>query len=62
MAKDKNKPKVHEELDGLNIKIDSFGEMSSNMEIDKINKFLNEKVSDRKLTERNEEPKSKKKK
>ena len=62
MAKDKNKPKVHEELDGLNIKIDSFGEMSSNTDIDKINKFLNEKVTDRKLAERKDEPKNKKQK
>jgi hypothetical protein len=57
MAKKKTQAKVHEELDGLNIKIDSFGELSSNMDIDKINKFLNNKVEDRKLTDREDKPK-----
>lgn len=57
MAKKKTQAKVHEELDGLNIKIDSFGELSSNMDIDKINKFLNNKVEDRKLNNRDEKPK-----
>ena len=57
MAKEKKKPKVHQELDGLNIKIDSFGEMSSNMDIEKINKFLNDKVSDPKLEDRKKDKK-----
>lgn len=50
MAKKKvNKAKVHDELEGMNIKIDSFGELSSNMNIDKINEFLNKEVEDKKL-------------
>jgi hypothetical protein len=57
MAKKKTQAKVHEELNGLNIKIDSFGELSSNMDIDKINKFLNNKVEDRKLTNREDKTK-----
>jgi hypothetical protein len=43
------KPKVHKELEGLDLKIDTFGELSSNMNIDKINQFLNGKVDDLKL-------------
>ena len=58
MAKKKpSKAKVHDELDGMNIKIDSFGELSSNMNIDKINEFLNKEVEDKKL---NNEKKDKK--
>ncbi len=56
--KDKNskdkKPKVHDELTGFNIKIDEFGEISSNLNIDKLNQFLDENVEDKKLIEKNE--------
>ena len=48
----KEKPKVHKELDGFEMSIDSFGEIKSNMNIDKINSFLNENVDDKKLAER----------
>ena len=51
MAKKKDKTaKVHEDLDGMNINIDSFGELTSNMNIDKINEFLNKEVEDKKLS------------
>jgi hypothetical protein len=46
------KPKVAKELDGFDISIDSFGEVKSNLDIDKINKFLNRKVDDKKLRDR----------
>jgi hypothetical protein len=46
------KPKVHKDLEGLDIKIDRFGELSTNMPIDKINKFLNDKVNDPKLKDK----------
>lgn len=49
MAKNKKKPRVHEDLDGLNISIDALGEMSSNTNIDKINSFLNKNLEDKKL-------------
>lgn len=51
MAKKKEdkKPKVHEELKGMNIEINSFGEIKSNIDIDKINAFLNKNVEDKKL-------------
>jgi hypothetical protein len=50
--KPKPKPKVHKELNGFDITIDQFGEIRSNMNIEKINEFLNENVDDKKLAER----------
>ena len=35
------KPKVNKELEGMEIKIDSFGEIRNSLSIDKINEFLN---------------------
>ena len=48
----KDKARVHKDLDGLELNVDSFGEISSNMPIDKLNKFLNKNVEDKKLKER----------
>ena len=50
-SRKKEKPKVNPELEGFEIKIDSFGEMKSNMEIEKINEFLDRNVKDKKLKE-----------
>lgn len=58
----KPKPKVHKELQGFDISIDSFGEIKSNMDIEKINQFLNENVDDKKLAEREDEESKKTKK
>ena len=33
----KGKPEVHDDLKGFDIKIDEFGEIKSNLNIDKIN-------------------------
>jgi hypothetical protein len=62
--KTRPKPRVHKELQGFDISIDSFGEIKSNMNIEKINAFLNENVDDKKLAERQdaEDVKGKKKK
>lgn len=60
----KKKPRVHKELDGLEVSINQFGELKSNMNIDKINEFLNKNVEDKKLVDRDESvepPKGKKK-
>lgn len=60
----KKKPKVHKELDGLEVSINQFGELKSNMNIDTINAFLNKNVEDKKLLDRDETagpPKGKKK-
>ena len=47
-------PKVNPELDGFDIKIDTFGEIQTNYNIDKINKFLNRHVDDKKLRDRDD--------
>ena len=47
-----DKARVHKDLDGLELNVDSFGEISSNMPIDKLNKFLNKNVEDKKLKDR----------
>lgn len=57
--KNKPKPRVHKELQGFDISIDSFGEIKSNMNIEKINAFLNENVDDKKLQEREEQEQTK---
>ena len=49
------KPKVNPELEGFDIEIDSFGEIKTNFDIDKINEFLNKHVNDKKLRHDNEE-------
>ena len=50
----KEAPKVNDELEGFDIKIDTFGEIKSTMSIDQINKFLNKNVDDKKLRDRDD--------
>ncbi len=51
LKKDGN-PIVHDDLEGFNIKINAFGEMETTIPIEKINKFLDKNVVDKKfLTE-----------
>jgi hypothetical protein len=50
--KKREKPRVHKDLEGFEFKIDSFGELSSTFDIEKINEFLNKNVEDKKLQER----------
>ncbi|MCB0653013.1 MAG: hypothetical protein KDC85_17175 [Saprospiraceae bacterium] len=38
-------------LEGLELKINALGEITSSLDMDKINKFLDENVEDRKLKE-----------
>lgn len=54
----REKPKVNPELNGFDIKIDSFGEIKTNYDVDKINKFLNRHVDDKKLRDREDVDKS----
>ncbi|MCS6824298.1 MAG: hypothetical protein NZ529_08375 [Cytophagaceae bacterium] len=60
MAKKKSnprqKPKVNKQLDGFEISINSFGEIHTNYDIDKLNAFLNENIDDKKLRGRNDIP------
>jgi hypothetical protein len=44
--------KVHKDLEGFKMNIDTFGEISSTFSIDKLNEFLNKNVDDKKLKDR----------
>ncbi len=48
----KGNPEVHDELKGFDIKINEFGEITSNIGVDKLNDFLDENVEDKKLVDR----------
>lgn len=57
------RPSFHESLKGFDIKVNTFGEMESTFEIDKLNAFLNREVPDKKLDPASEaKPKSASKK
>lgn len=56
------KPKVNPELEGFDIQINSFGEITTSFDIDKINSFLNTHVDDKKLRDREDLPEIRKKK
>ena len=58
-SKKQAKPRVHQDLDGLEISINQFGEIKSNMDIEKVNQFLDKNVEDKKLVEREETLKKK---
>lgn len=53
--KKEGSPEVHEELEGFDIKINSFGEIESNVIVDKLNTFLDKNVVDKKLVSNEEE-------
>jgi len=44
--------KVNPELEGFDIKVNSFGELKTTYNIDSINEFLNKNVDDKKLRDR----------
>lgn len=50
----KGLPKVHKDLDGLDIQINEFGEIISSYDVKDINKFLNKNVEDKKLRDRDD--------
>lgn len=50
----KDQPNVHDELKGFQINLNEFGEIKTNLQVDKINDFLNKNVEDKKLKERDE--------
>jgi hypothetical protein len=50
--KKEENPRVHKELEGFKMNINSFGEISSSFPIDRINDFLNQNVEDKKLKDR----------
>jgi hypothetical protein len=51
----KEKPKVNSELEGFEMEIDSFGEIKTSFDIDKLNDFLNKNVEDKKLINREDQ-------
>ena len=56
------KPRVHKDLEGFDIQINSFGEISTSFDMDRINEFLNKNVDDKKLRDREDIPGRKTKK
>ncbi|MFT4968550.1 MAG: hypothetical protein ACI9O4_000280 [Chitinophagales bacterium] len=55
----KGKPEVHKDLDGLDFTINTFGEIKSTMDLDKLNKFLDENVEDKKFVKKEKKTPSK---
>lgn len=53
------KPEVHKDLEGLDFKINTFGEIKSNMDLDKLNSFLNENLEDKKFVDKDKKKKKK---
>lgn len=51
--------KVHPELGGLDVSVTKFGEIGGNLDIDKLNRFLDDNVQDKKLTKEQIKPISK---
>ena len=56
------KPRVHKDLEGFNIEINSFGEITTSFDMDRVNEFLNKNVDDKKLRDREDIPGREKKK
>lgn len=61
-SRKQGKPRVHKDLDGFEVSIGQFGELQSNMNIEKINDFLNKNVDDKKLLEKEAAESAKEKK
>jgi hypothetical protein len=51
---------THPDLKGLNIRVNEFGEITTNISLEKINDFLDKNVVDKKLNEDEWEVKKKK--
>ncbi len=48
----KEKPEIQKEVKGLELKINEFGEVVSNVPTEKLNEFLDDNLEDRKLKDR----------
>ena len=48
----RTQPKLHKDLEGLDININEFGEVVMNKDISKLNEFLDKEVVDKKLKDR----------
>ena len=45
----KGKPQVHDELEGFEVQVNEFGQITSNRSPEELNKFLDKNVDDKKL-------------
>jgi hypothetical protein len=54
------KPQLHKDLEGFEMNINEFGEITSTMNVEKVNEFLNRNVDDKKFKERTDEEEIKK--
>lgn len=45
----KKEAEVHKDLKGFDISLDSFGQMTSNLSVDRLNEFLNSNINDKRL-------------
>ena len=45
----KGKKGIHEDLKGFDVRINHFGQIESNFDVDKVNAFLNDQIEDKKL-------------
>jgi hypothetical protein len=52
--KKEDQPKVHKDLKGFKVSINEFGEITSNLDVEQLNKFLNKEVDDKKLRDRDD--------
>jgi hypothetical protein len=50
--------KVHPELGDLEVAVTEFGEIGGSLDIDKLNRFLNRNVEDKKLSDKQIKPSS----
>ena len=50
-GKKSKESKVHPDLGNLEVSVTEFGEIGGSLDIDKLNKFLDKNVEDKKLTE-----------
>ena len=53
-TKEDKKPSINSELEDFDLKIDTFGQLQTSYNIDKINEFLNKNVDDKKLRDRDD--------
>ncbi len=51
----KGKPKVNPDLEGLDIKVNEFGEIIGDYDIDKVNEFLDKNMKDKKLKDKEDD-------
>ncbi len=58
--KSKKSAKKKTQIDKFDMGINEFGELTTTINLDKINDFLNENVADKKLTEKEEKEKAEK--